>query len=282
VSRQLVWSIVAAFVFVGLFLVVVQPAFGRVAGPVYLSDGVTVYSPVNAAYNTKNILFNYTIGVGMGMHFSLNYTLDGTLTAPMPYTVINPKELHVFYLAQGQVQLPELSEGPHALTIMFSTDYILSSVHSSVDTIYFTVDSSAPDLVFDGTAPNITIQMPQTNSTYTNTVPLNVLLSEPTGQFTVTLDGERTLYLPAQNTTLPELTAGEHSISIQANDLAGNPGYSNYVKFTVEASSSMATSFDPSTAIPEFPWLLIVPLLLSVFSFAVLVRYRKAKSSLLE
>jgi hypothetical protein len=51
-----------------------------------------------------------------------------------------------------------------------------------------------------------------------------------TGQFTLTLDSYGTLYLPAQNTTLTELTIGEQSIAIQAYDLAGNPGYSNYVK----------------------------------------------------
>jgi hypothetical protein len=141
----------------------------------------------------------------------------------------------VVSLAKGQVQLPELSEGLHALTISVHTDFIFSNVHSYVDTIYFKVDLSAPDFILDGTPPNITIQTPQTNQTYTNTVPLNVLLSKPTGQFTVTLDSNRTLYLPTQNTTLPELTVGEHSISIQANDLAGNPGYSNYVKFAVEA-----------------------------------------------
>ena len=215
----------------------IQPALGSIVGPVYLSDGVTVYSPINATYNTKNILFNYTVGVGIGSHLSLNYTLDGTVTAPMPYSLIKPNELHVVSLARGQVQLPELSERLHALTISVHTDFIFSNVHSYVDTIYFKVDLSAPDLILDGTPPNITIQIPQANQTYTNTVPLIVLLSEPTGQFTVTLDSNRTLYLPAQNTTLTELTIGEHSISIQANDLAGNPSYSNYIKFTVEAPS---------------------------------------------
>jgi hypothetical protein len=278
-SRQLVWSIVAAFVFTGLLLGMVQPASGNIIGPVYLSDGVTVYSPVNAAYNTKNILFNYTVAVGIGSHLSLNYTLDGTLTAPMPYSVINPNELHVVYLAQGQVQLPELSEGVHTLTISLYTDSSFSNVHSYVDTIYFTVDPSAPDFILDGTPPNLTIQMPQTNQTYTGTVPLNVILSEPTGQFTVTLDSNQTLYLPAQNNTLTELTIGEHSISIQANDLAGNPGYSNYVKFTVDAPTPTPT---PTPSIPESPALIVVPLLLALFSVAVAVRRRKNKSRIFD
>lgn len=263
----------------------VQPAFGTIVGPVYLSDGVIVYSPVNATYNTKNILFNYTIEVGIGMHLSLNYTLDGTLTAPMQYSVINPNELHVVYLARGQVQLPELSEGLHALTISFYTDFnFYSNIHSYVDTIYFTVDPSAPDFILDSSPPNITIQMPQTNQTYTSTVPLNVLLSEPTGQFTVTLDSNRTLYLPPQNTTLTGLTVGEHGIYINANDLAGNPGYSNYIKFTVEAATPTpvptATPISTSTpTVPELPSLTAVAFLSAILAAAVLVMMKSKRIS---
>ncbi len=276
-SRQL-RAIVTALVLVGLLLGIIQPALGSIVGPVYLSDGVTVYSPVNATYNTKNILFNYTVGVGIGSHLSLNYTLDGTVTAPMPYSLIKPNELHVVSLARGQVELPELSEGLHSLTISVYTDFIFSNVHSYVDTIYFKVDLSAPDFILDGTPTNITIQTPQTNRTYANMVPLNVLLSEPTGQFTMTLDGNRTLYLPAQNTTLTELTVGEHGISIQANDLAGNPGYSNYVKFTVEAPTPtpkpIATQVEPTkrpqpmTDIGAIAALLVVGCF-GVFAFAL-------------
>ena len=232
-SRQS--SRITAFIVVllSLLLIGLQPVLGNVVGPVYISDVVIVYSPVNTTYNTKNILLNYTVGVGIGMHISLNYTLDEGLTGDMPFTVINPNELHVVYLARGQVQLPELSEGLHSLTISFSTDFSFNAIHSFVDTIYFTVDLAAPDVVLDATPPNIIIQTPQTNQTYTGTVPLNVLLSEPTTPLTATIDGNRTLTLPAQNTTLTDLTVGTHSLTINANDLVGNRGYSNYVTFYV-------------------------------------------------
>jgi len=168
------------------------------------------------------------------MHISLNYTLDGSQTGDMPYAVINPKELHVFYLAIGQVQLPELSEGQHTLTISYYTDFnFYKNVNSYVDTIHFAVDLAAPDVVLDATPPDIIIQTPQTNQTYAGTVPFTVLLSEPTTPLTVTIDGNRTTTLSAQNTTLTDLTVGKHILSIQANDLVGNRGYSNYVTFYV-------------------------------------------------
>jgi hypothetical protein len=151
----------------------------------------------------------------------------------MPFVVINPHELHVMYTARGYVQLPELSEGSHTLTIAYQTDYKFSAVHTFIDTIHFTVDLAAPDVVLDATPPNITIQTPQTNQTYTGTVPLNVLLSEQTTPFTVKIDYNRTITLPAQNTTLTDLAVGTHSLSIKANDLVGNQGYSNRVRFYV-------------------------------------------------
>jgi hypothetical protein len=249
-------SRITAFIVVllGLLLIGLQPVLGSTVGPVYLSDGVTVFSPVNTTYNTKNILFNYTVAVGIGSHLSLNYTLDGTLTAPMPFFV--PHELHVVSLARGQVQLPELSEGLHTLTISMHTDFIFSNFDSYVDTIYFTVDPSAPDFILDATPPNISIQTPQTNQTYTGTVPLNVLLSEPTTPLAVTIDGNRTLTLSAQNTTLTDLTVGKHILTIQANDLVGNSGYSNYVTFYVSEPTPTpmptATPIEP-TKPPQQP-----------------------------
>jgi hypothetical protein len=47
-------------------------------------------------------------------------------------------------------------------------------------------------------------------------------------------------------------------------------GWSNTQTITIPASSS-----SPTPAVPELSWLIIVPLLLSVFSVAVIVRHRK-------
>ncbi len=250
-NRQSSRVTVFAVVLLGLLLIGLQPVLGSTVGPVYLSDYITVYSPVNTTYNTKNILFNYTVGVGIGMHISLNYTLDGTLADAMPFTVINPNELHVMYLARGQVQLPELSEGQHTLTIAYYTDFnFYKDAHSYVDTIHFTVDSAAPDVVLDATPPNITILTPKTNQTYAGAVLLNVLLSELTTPFTVNIDGNRTITLPAQNTTLTDLTVGKHSLSIKANDLVGNRGYSNRVSFYVTQPTSTHTPTPTLTPTP--------------------------------
>ncbi len=107
-----------------------------------------------------------------------------------------------------------------------------NDIRSYVDTIYFNIDTDAPDFALDSTPPNITIQSPQTNQTYIITVPLNLILSEPVTQLIVYLDTNKTI-LPAQNTTLTGLTVGTHKLTVEAVDLAGNPGYTNYVQFNV-------------------------------------------------
>jgi len=222
-------------------------------GPLRFKSGVTVYSPVNAVYNSKIILFNYTFAVGMGMHYSLNYMLDGSEAQPMPYSVVNPQELHVVYSALGQVQLPELSEGPHSLTISLEASFGKNDIRSYSDIIYFTIDTNAPDVILDASPPKITIQSPQTNQTYTTGVPLNLLLSEPVTQLILHLDGDKTT-LPAKNTTLTDLTTGTHTLTVTALDLVGNPGYANYVTFNViqptptqQPTPTPATSEHPTT-----------------------------------
>jgi hypothetical protein len=237
----------------GLLLVSFQPVKADTLGPLRLfQDGVMVYSPINAIYNSKNILFNYTFAISIGMHYSLNYTLDGSEASPMPVSVINPQELHVVYLAVGQVKLPELSEGTHSLTISLEkTSFGGKDILSYSDTINFTIDPNAPDFTLDTSPPKITIQSPQTNQTYTAAVPLNLLLSEPVTQLILRLDGNKTT-LPAQNTTLAGLTTGTHTLSVDAFDLVGNPGYSNYVTFNV-IQPAPTLQLTPTPAMLEHP-----------------------------
>jgi hypothetical protein len=51
-------------------------------------------------------------------------------------------------------------------------------------------------------------------------------------------------------------------------------GWSNTQSITI---GEVSASISPFPSVPEFSWLVIVPLLLSLFSVAVLVRYRKVK-----
>jgi hypothetical protein len=204
------------------------------SGPIHFSDGVTLLSPVNATYNVRTLLLNYTFGIGW-IHYSLNYNIDDIYSGPMPYTVINGDETHVVYHTKGSVQLPELSEGSHKLTISLEADFNPQDIRYYSDTIYFTINSGAPSFLLDTTAPNVTIQSPQNNTIYSTgtQIPLVFSLSKSTlNMIYLLLDSNRTV-IPLQNATLGPLQPGQHNLTLIAPDNAGNIGVSQFIQFTI-------------------------------------------------
>jgi len=84
----------------------------------------------------------------------------------------------------------------------------------------------------------------------------------------------------AGDTTLTDLTQGAHNVTIWVSvyhwiisDFLGTP-YPNY-EGAVLSTVSFTISPTPTPTVPEFPVFVIVPLLLSMFSVAVIVRHRK-------
>ncbi len=124
------------------------------------SSGLTVYSPVNRTYNVNLLTLNLTFGSGAGLQRFLNYSIDGKYQGPIPLTFNGTAGFELVGLGYGLVQLPELPNGPHVLTVNVeaylndyygnppgapfkpvapnSSDYVASWVH----TIYFTVNAS--------------------------------------------------------------------------------------------------------------------------------------------
>lgn len=212
------------------------------------SSGVYLYSPINTTYCSRFLTLNLTFGQGMGVRCSLNYSIDGQYSGPIPVVPKN-NELHVVIQTIGLVQLPELSEGSHCLVINVEGDLI--GIHSAnppgapfqptnaegtdyaarwTHVIYFTIDTNAP--APDSTPPTITIQSPQNTTYTTTTLPLNFTINEQTTNITYCLDGNTTT-IPTQNTTLTNLSTGEHNLTITAQDAAGNVGTSQTVQFTI-------------------------------------------------
>ena len=77
---------------------------------------------------------------------------------------------------------------------------------------------------------------------------------------------------------------GHPTLTFYANDTAGNWAIPQTVTYTVyfypdtyPAPSSATPTPTSTPTIPEFPWLIIVPLLLSVFAIAEIFRHRKTQ-----
>ena len=235
--------------------------------PIHFSDGVTLLSPVNATYNSNYLTMNYTFACGW-VNYVLNYSIDdGKYGGPMPYTIINPQELHVVYSSTGSVQLPKLSEGSHSLTVSLEADFNDHDIRYYSDTIYFTINTGASDSQANTTLPTITIQSPQNNTAYpANTrIPFSFTVSEPTSSIIyILLDSNRTA-MPPQNTTLPQLMAGQHNITLIAIDTTGNSGISQSVQFAVTNPTPTPT---PPFAAPQISSQLLI---LVVVLFVVVV-----------
>jgi hypothetical protein len=131
---------------------------------VHFPSGATVYSPINRTYHSNFLYLNLTFGAGLGIRYSLNYSIDGEHGGSIPLVAQFPDELHVVNMMTGLVALPELSEGSHLLTINVlcslnnyhganppglpftptcpgSSDYTATYSHA----LNFTIDTSIPE-----------------------------------------------------------------------------------------------------------------------------------------
>jgi hypothetical protein len=213
------------------------------------SSGVTIFSPLNRTYNSKFLTLNFTIACGWGIQYSLNYSVDGKYEGPMPYVIKNPEELHVVYYGTGLVELPELSEGAHSLTVYLGTSINNDHIRPLyVDTVNFAIDL---------TPPNISLLSPM-NKTYTVAniteakIPLEFTVNENASKVAFSLDGQDDILI-AGNTTLTGLSVGLHNVTVYAQDLAGNAGASETVTFAIVAETESSSSKPES-----FPTLLVI------------------------
>jgi hypothetical protein len=166
---------------------------------------ITLLSPLNTSYSVTGVWLNFTTNVTLEW---VGYSLDGAANVTITDNVL----------------LSSLSEGSHSITI-YGRD-IHGTIGSS-STHWFTIDASAPI---------ITITSPQNKTYYMGSARcVNVMatINEHTTWIGYSLDGK-------PNSTLDEglpigqctLDNGSHSVTLYAQDTAGNIGVSS-VWFTV-------------------------------------------------
>jgi hypothetical protein len=127
-----------------------------------LSSNALIFCPLNRTYDSRVLTLNLTFGVGLGVKYSMNYSIDGKHEGPITLVPKNPTELHVINEGIGLVTLPELSEGSHCLTVYllcgiydyhganppgapFKPTYPGSADYTVfyTDTVYFTIDTKS-------------------------------------------------------------------------------------------------------------------------------------------
>jgi hypothetical protein len=210
-------------------------------------------------------------------------------TASVPISVsvyphqTNTQFVDIFYSLDG---------GPNT-TLCFiryetSSGYFGRGTLENLTNGYHTVKAYSTDtqgnIISDSTTflVNTTLRLPTIllspmNITYdSNEIPLTYTIDNSSYHVYYNLDNSADKRMNS-NITLSALSDGQHSLTIRAYGNDVNIGI--YTKQTANFTIDTTNPFPvPTPTVPEFPGLVIVPLLLSLFLVAVLIRHRKTIS----
>jgi hypothetical protein len=108
---------------------------------------------------------------------------------------------------------------------------------------YGTPDPSYTPLT-DNPAPEVSIASPKNETCYTVNVPLSFTVNEPSSWMRYRLDGNPVVEVKV-NSTLTELAAGSHNVTVYATDAACNTGVSETIYFTVDDTAPAVSVMAP-------------------------------------
>jgi hypothetical protein len=135
----------------------------------------------------------------------------------------------------------------------------------------------------DSTPPTITVLSPENNKTYDpDNVQLVFTVNKPTSWMGYCLDNGLNTTITG-NTTLPQMSEGQHNITVYASDTSFNAGASDLVQFSsgtiyftiMQGAVQITPSPDPSPDAPEFPTLIAVLTVIAATLIAGLIYKRK-------
>ena len=262
VDNRKVWGCLLALVFfapLSMSILVVEAE--SLSGSV-----VKIVSPTSATYDRRVLLLNVTFSYG-GLRYDLTYNLDGVVEGSIPMGEYRPpnNEFHVVNTAYAWVTLPELSDGPHSVTVTlvarvhwsgggkpgapFQPTSPGSSEYSATwqDTVRFNVCADEPyepqpQPAVDSTPPEISNISVQNQTYITPDVALNFTINDNASCITYSLDGGENVTIEG-NTTLHGIPFGLHNLTVYAWDSAGKIGTSEMVSFTVAVPEQEPDAF---------------------------------------
>jgi hypothetical protein len=204
---------------------------------------ILILSPKNnTMYNVNNVLLDFHATVGES-------------------TSASYKELYaVYYKADWQqnqsaylkpawdsryiINLSRIPDGNHSITVYAREIgwYIRKTEYPNVlaRNMFEIVGSSAVFFTVDTIPPSVSVLSLENKTYYTTDVALNFTVNEPVSQITYSLDRKANVTI-AGNTTLSGLSYGSHSLTIYANDTAGNTGASETIYFSITQQEPFTT-----------------------------------------
>jgi hypothetical protein len=232
------------------------------AWPPYESDyesllAISVSSPENSRlYSTDALKLNFSVTAGKNTTTSLIsnvcyktdwqeenstvFSFDGYFLRELMVQLAYPRQIVVpTSRVSKTLNITGVPDGSHSITI-YASIWHYSSMERRMDVFeeYFDYDDltmasikKTVDFTIDTTPPVISILSTEVKYD-TSDVFLNFTVNELVSQITYSLDGQDKVLIP-ENTTLTELSNGDHNVTVYATDLAGNTS-SETMYFSVE------------------------------------------------
>jgi hypothetical protein len=236
---------------------------------------VELHSPQTAPYiyltPNVDISFDYNLQKNLTQVSSFSYSLDkspnSTLTSTESNLFSDYNRYSVFKT------LETLANGNRTLTVYaYFTDKTVSSIIDITITVDITYIPPKPIMI-----------SPLNQTTYnTKEVPLIYTMNSKIFESYYSLDTAN--YAIGRidftgNTTLTNLSEGSHklrlSLRTESHTLTAYEYFFVTVNFTIDTIKPTPT---PTPSVPEFSWLVILPLFLSMLSIAIIVGVRKSRN----
>jgi hypothetical protein len=234
---------------------------------------LTMNSPIANATYTNSATLNFTVAkpaswysnkedTGVkpyGSITTIDYTLDGQRRNIYTDQDIIPYD-DLPLVSNFSIVLNDLYGGTHklVLTVISNSIYWVyptpppgyhGTWSSGPETKYYTTTVSNTVTFSSVATPKITILLKDNKTTNTANFPLNFSVNGPASWMGYSLDGQGNVTIMG-NTTLPELAYGIHTLTVYANDTAGNMGASETTAFEI-ALPPTPTPMPTSTVSPS-------------------------------
>jgi hypothetical protein len=233
-------------------------------------SGVTVYSPLSKLYNCRNLTLNLSIGMVGIIHSDgqpvtgpvvMNYSIDGKYSGRVP--LWSNAGTHMIISGYGIMDLPELPDGGHTLTIIlygYNMQGYQPQFKSYVNTVYF--------LIYD---PNTTF-VPTPSP-----IPTPTVIPTPSSSPTPTPSPTPSI-LPSPSPTMspsPSPTPSPSPITSPSPSTSPNPSSSPTQQPTIEPAQTDAPTLEPKNSINTLSLTTGVIFVAIVAIVAVLVYFSK-------
>ncbi len=264
---------VRVYLLISLFLILLSTSILVSEAESISGSVIKIVSPTSSTYNCRVLLLNVTFTYG-GLRYDLTYNLDRVTKGSIPMGEYRSpdNEVHLINTVYAWVNLPELSDGPHSVTVtlvaslhyggggkpnaVFQPISPGSSEYSATwsDTVQFSVCADepyekAPQPVVE-TIPLEISNLSVHNQTYLSSdIPLNFTLKGSTSRIAYTLDGCENVTIDG-NITLHGLSTGKHTLTIFCWNGTNNVEASKTVDFAIIAMQKSETQSESSLILP--------------------------------